>query len=182
MPNYRRAFIEGTSIFITMVTFNRQPILIYNIDLFKEALRHSQERFVYQIIAFVVLPNHMHMIVHPESIHEYPRIIATIKHYFSHNLFGSEAMVNQSLLSENQRSKREKGIWQPRYWEHVIRDEADMNRHVDYIHYNPVKHKLSDHPAQWEYSSFHEFVKRGYYELAWGHEDEIEHLAGMNLE
>jgi putative transposase len=65
-------------------------------------------------------------------------------------------------------AKREKGIWQRRYWEHVIRDEADLQRHVDYIHYNPVKHGLVPRVSDWRHSSFHQYVKRGSLPLDWG--------------
>ena len=65
-------------------------------------------------------------------------------------------------------AQREKGIWQRRYWEHVIRDDADLSRHVDYIHFNPVKHGLVSRVCDWPNSSFHRYVKGGLLSIDWG--------------
>ena len=75
-----------------------------------------------------------------------------------------------SPASVSRRSKRERSVWQRRYWEHLIRDEADWGRHVDYIHYNPVRHGLAQSPGEWPYSSFHRFVRQGMYEQDWAGE------------
>ncbi|GAI70267.1 unnamed protein product [marine sediment metagenome] len=69
----------------------------------------------------------------------------------------------ESTQSNSRKQKRERGIWQRRFWEHQIRDENDLQRHVDYIHYNPVKHKLVEKPEQWPWSTYHKYLKAGYY-------------------
>ena len=71
------------------------------------------------------------------------------------------------------KKKKELTIWQRRFWEHCIRDEIDFVHHVDYIHYNPVKHGLVSAPKDWEYSSFHRYVMDGIYDVEWGADREI---------
>ena len=75
---------------------------------------------------------------------------------------------DQGKVSASRKSKREKAIWQRRFWEHLVRDEQDFNCHVDYIHYDPLHHGLVTKVKDWQYSSFHSFVRRGVYELDWG--------------
>jgi putative transposase len=79
-------------------------------------------------------------------------------------------------VSASRRTKRERGIWQRRYWEHLIRDEDDLRRHVEYIHYNPVKHGHAPAPCEWPHSSFHRYVERGIYTLDWGASEEVRRL------
>jgi putative transposase len=85
-----------------------------------------------------------------------------IKARFSRGLPASAARTASKV------ARREKGIWQRRYWEHVIRDDADLERHVDYIHYNPIKHGLVSRVIDWPYSSFHRHVERGVLPADWG--------------
>ena len=80
------------------------------------------------------------------------------------------------------KNKREKGIFQRRYWEHTIRDENELNNHINYIHYNPVKHKLVKNVKDWEYSSFHKFVKNNLYDKNWGNVKEIENIIDLDYE
>ena len=96
-----------------------------------------------------------------------------IKASFSHGILPGER------LSERREKKGERGIWQRRFWEHAVRDEADFERHVDYIHFNPVKHGLVARVADWPYSSFHRHVMRGIYPLEWG---DAAKIGGMELE
>jgi putative transposase len=70
--------------------------------------------------------------------------------------------------SESRLKKKERSVWQRRFWEHLIRNQEDLNRHIEYIHYNPVKHGLTKAPADWKYSSFHRFVTNGIYDQGWG--------------
>lgn len=107
MPNYKRVFEPNRSIFITITTFERKTLLINNIDLLKEAYKNSKKFYNYDIIAIVVLPDHLHMIIKPENIQEYPKIISRIKHHFSRNL-----EYKNDNLSNSKISKREKGVWQ----------------------------------------------------------------------
>src|SRR5262249_32059395 len=92
----------------------------------------------------------------------FPRRWSLIKHDFSCGLPANPER------SPSKRGKREKGIWQRRYWEHAIRDEADLARHIDYIHFNPIKHGLVSRAGDWPHSSFHRYVARGFLPLDWG--------------
>ena len=104
------------------------------------------------------------MLIKPVNINEYPLIIKDIKTYFSKNI--DIAAINDYNLSGSQIKKGEKDIWQRRYWEHTIVDQEDLYKHIDYIHFNPMKHyKIV--PKDWQYSSFKKFVQNGYYELEW---------------
>lgn len=141
----------------------RKPILTENIELLRSAFKKVRKHHSFEIIACVVLPEHFHIILSPEKIQDYPKIISAIKHYFSRNL---DTKVDD--LSESKIKKREKGVWHRRYFEHTIIDENDLNKHIDYVHYNPVKHGLVSKVKEWEYSSFHSFVKNGYYDETWG--------------
>lgn len=160
-----------------MVTYKRAPLLIENIKLIRESFKNSKQFYQYKIFAIVVLPDHIHMIINPETAEEYPKIISRIKHYFSRNM----EYINENI-SASKISKREKGIWQRRYWEHTIRDEEDLNRHLDYIHYNPVKHRIVDAVRDWEYSSFHKLVKQGFYNSNWGSFNDVEKIVELELE
>jgi len=79
----------------------------------------------------------------------------------------------KNLQSASRQSKGEQGIWQRRFWEHQIRNEIDFTKHVEYIHFNPVKHGFVKLPIEWPYSSFHRYVKHGAYDSDWGAGTEI---------
>ncbi len=104
----------------------------------------------------VVLPEHLHAIwTLPTDDADYPMRWSLIKASFSRSLPKSET------IRQSRRRKRERGIWQRRYWEHQIQDDADLQAHVDYIHYNPVKHGHARLPVEWPHSSIHRFIERG---------------------
>ncbi len=161
-------------VFITIVTQGRKSILINNIVLLKEAIRET--RYKFEIFAGIVLPNHMHIILKPENIEEFPKIIASIKYYFSRNYNYSNIERTSSQIK-----RREKGIWQRRYYDHVIRNENDLNRHLDYIHYNSMKH-YNIAPKDWKHSSFSKFVELGYYENDWCNFDDVYKINEIDLE
>jgi len=166
MSNYTRVFAQGHPYFITITTEKRRPILIDNITILRQAFAHSKQYFDYSIDAICILPDHLHMIIYPINESDYPHIIKSIKTYFSKH---------SSLIyttSQSQSKKKERGIWQRRYYEHTIRDEKELERYRNYIHYNAVKHQLSTRAKDWEYSSFHKFVNRGYYDIDWYNLDE----------
>ena len=169
MANYTRAFEQGHDYFFTIVTHKRNPILIENITLLKESFKHSKGMFDYELKAIVILPEHIHMIVTPKDVTEYPNIIKTIKQYFSKHIDPKYyAHITQS------KSRREKGykpIWQKRYFEHTIRDERDFKIRFDYIHFNPVKHGFVTKVRDWKYSSFHKYVRLEIYDKEWGNFD-----------
>jgi len=152
MSNYKRIFINGYSYFITVVTHQRHPILVDNIELLRESFRVSKSKFVYTIEAIVILPDHFHMIITPEDVKEYPKIIQGIKYHFSRYI---EPKYYEALEQSNSRDKRGlKPIWQKRYYEHTIRDEKDFREKLQYMYHNPVKHHHVDSAKDWKYSSF----------------------------
>ncbi len=171
MSNYIRVFAQGHAYFITIVTYHREPLLCQHIDLFRSALLHSKQFFDYTIDAIAVLPDHIHLIILPKNVHEYPKIIQSIKHYFSRHF------PYTMMRTPVQTKRREAGIWQRRYYEHTIRNEYELQKYRDYIHYNPVKHGLCTSALDWKYSSFRKFVDIGVYAQDWyslGDEIEIE--------
>ena len=166
MSNYTRVFAQGHPYFITITTEKRRPILIDNITILRQAFANSKQYFDYNIDAICILPDHLHMIIYPNDEKDYPNIIKSIKTYFSKN-------INQTFnTSQSQTKKKELGIWQRRYYEHTIRDEKELEKYRNYIHYNPVKHHLANSANKWEYSSFGKFVSRGYYDIDWYNLDE----------
>ena len=155
---YRRFYQPGARYFFTVVTANRKPLLIDNIARLRAAFKMCMTRYPFEIEAIVVLPDHLHTIWRlPEGDADFSTRWMVIKRQFSSGL--PQATVSQSKLK-----KREKGIWQRRFWEHCIRNEDDWRRHVDYIHFNPVKHGYVSVPNDWLYSSFQQAVEKGWYE------------------
>lgn len=162
--NYRRLFIPNSIVFITVVTFDRKEILIPNIELLKNAIKQTKQKYQFDIVAICVLSNHIHMLLKTNNIKEYPEIIKNIKRNFSVNFDTSQ--ISNYYESDSRKNKGEKSIWQRRYFEHTIITEEDLNKHIDYIHYNPMKH-YNIAPKDWQYSSFNKFVEDGYYEKDW---------------
>ena len=162
--NYRRLFVDNSIVFITIVTYERQEFLIENIEILREAFHQTKQKFQFDIIAITVLKNHIHMLIKPNKIEDYPNIVKYIKRNFSVKFDTSK--IPNYIESESRKRKGEKSIWQRRYWEHTIINEEDLFKHIDYIHYNPFKH-YNIAPKDWGYSSFSKFVKNGYYENEW---------------
>ena len=173
MSNFKRYYQDNNIVFITVVTYNRQPILIDNIELLRNSLRLI--KYNYKIIAGVVMPDHIHLLIQTDNSNTYSKIIASFKSNFSKNL---PQNLNQT---ETQLKRREKGIWQRKYYDHIIRDENDFNKHLDYIHFNPMKH-LNITPNNWNFSSFKKFVNSGYYENDWCNFGDKNKISDMNLE
>jgi len=180
MPDYRRAYLKGGTFFFTVVTYRRHPIFEAEpaIDLLRRCFKLVMIEYPFNIDAIVILPDHLHCIwTLPDNDFDFSVRWRRIKASFSRNYSGSTA----GDISESMRKKKERGIWQRRFWEHRIREQEDFNRHCDYIHYNPVKHGLADSPAEWEYSSFRKFVENGLYPESWGQTPERD-LMEMDLE
>ena len=175
--NYRRVFIENGYVHLIIVAYNRQPIFLQNINLLKQAIINSKKYFNYELIAICVLPEHIHLILYPENIKDYPKIITSIKYYFSHNINVGVETPTYGYLN-----KGEKGIFQRRYFEDTIIDEKDLNNQINYIHYNPVKHGYAKSVKDWEYSSFHKFVKKGLYNINWGSNTDIKEIIDLDFE
>ena len=174
--NYKRFFIQNSMVFITMVTYNRNPILLDYIQLLKDSFQYAKTKFQFKIYAIVILKEHLHIIIKPDEIANYPNIVKYIKTYFSRYI----DMKNNNL-SNGKKHKREKGIWQSRYWAHIILDESDLNKHIDYIHFNPMKH-YNIRPKDWNFSSFKNFVKNGYYDENWCNFEDKYNILNLNLE
>jgi putative transposase len=169
MVAYRRNFTPGGSYFFTVTLLNRQSRLLTDrIDDLRSAFRSVRTERHFTIDAIVVLPDHLHCIwTLPPGDANYTLRWREIKSRFSRCIPSIEHR------SEGRISKSERGIWQRRYWEHTLRDERDWERHMDYIHYNPVKHGYVMRAADWRYSSFHRFVRQGVYSLDWGIADDM---------
>ncbi len=152
MANYKRIFLDGYSYYITIVTHQRNPILIQNIELLRKSFQASKATYSYKIEAITILPDHIHMIITPNSAKEYPHIVRTIKQYFSKHC---KQDFYEHLYQSNSRHKEGyKPIWQKKYYEHTIRNERDFREKLEYLYLNPVKHALVENPEDWEYSSF----------------------------
>jgi putative transposase len=163
MTSYRRNFLPGASFFFTVnLADRRQRLLVDNVGLLRTAFRDVRMRHPFTIEALVVLPDHIHTIwTLPGGDADYAMRWRQIKSYFSRGLPPVE------YLSRSRSIKGERGIWQRRYWEHTLRDDADFARHVDYIHYNPVKHGHAPAVGAWPYSSFARMVRAGAYAQDW---------------
>ena len=163
MPTYRRNPVAGGCFFFTVnLADRRRRLLIDHIGLLRGAFRHARSRHPFAIDAIVILPDHLHAIWSlPEGDGDFALRWNIIKGSFSRGLPREEA------ISASRLRKRERGIWQRRYWEHTIRDEDDLARHVDYIHFNPVKHGHVQRAAAWPFSSFHRMVRLGVYPTDW---------------
>jgi len=161
---YRRVHIEGATYFFTVNLMDRRSrLLVEHIESLREAVRQVRRAHPFEILAWVVLPEHMHAIwTLPEGDRDYPMRWNQIKGGFSRCLGGGEP------VSASRAARRERGIWQRRYWEHMIRDEDDLDRHVAYVHYNPVKHCHVSRAAEWPYSSIHRFIRLGWAKPDWG--------------
>jgi len=177
--NYRRLFIRNSIVFITVVTYKRQDILIQNIELLRQAVKLTKEKYRFDIVAICVLPNHIHMLLKTNNVKAYPDIIKNIKRNFSVDFDISQIPNYQE--SESRKNKGEKSVWQRRYFEHTITTEEDLKKHIDYIHYNPVKH-YNIASKNWEFSSFHKFVKGGFYEKDWCNLEDINNINAMDYE
>ncbi len=154
MSNLRRYYLKGNIYFVTAVTFNRRPILVDNIDLVWQALDRVKQRARYELIAWAIMPDHLHLLLNPQDS-DLSDVIKRTKLSFA-----------KSYRDKIATPKRR--VWQYRFWDHVIRDRDDLNRHIDYVHYNPVKHGLSTSPADYPNTSFCTFLKRGFYDSDWG--------------
>jgi putative transposase len=164
MPNYRRAFIPGGTWFFTVNLLQRyhNDLLIREIDLLRETVRRVREHHPFQIDAWVVLPEHMHSVwTLPPGDADFSLRWRLIKSGFS------RALPKTERRSEVRIAAGERGIWQRHYWEHFIRDDTDYQRHIDYVHVNPLKHGRVKRVADWPYSSFHRYVANGIYPLDW---------------
>lgn len=165
MSDYRRCLIPGGCYFFTVNLLQRYPndLLIRHIGILRDVVRNVRFTKPFFINAWVVMPDHMHCIwTLPQGDSGFSARWRLIKSHFSKGLPAIERRSTSRL------AKNERGIWQRRFWEHVIRDEHDFEVHMNYIHYNPVKHGYVRRVIDWPYSTFHRAVERGIYSPGWG--------------
>ena len=164
MPDYHRAWHPGGTYFFTVNLLQRRgnDLLTPHIDLLRQAVHLVRQRRPFHIHGWVVLPEHLHCVIElPPEDADFATRWRLIKMGFS------KAMSRVENRSAVRIRRGERGIWQRRYWEHLIRDEADFRAHMDYVHINPVKHGLVNRVADWPYSTFHHLVAEGVYPLDW---------------
>ncbi len=174
MPDYRRAWHPGGTYFFTVNLLHRygNDLLTRQIELLRETVSSVQQRHPFDIHGWVVLPEHMHCVIElPPDDADYAKRWRLIKTEFS------KALPHTETLSKVRSERGERGIWQRRYWEHLIRDDRDYRAHMDYVHINPVKHGLVACVSDWPYSTFHCLVAEDVYPANWGggNEDELKY-------
>ena len=164
MSRYRRAKIDGGVFFFTVTLADRSSdLLLRHVDRLRRIYMSVQQRYPFETIAMCVLPDHLHAVWSlPPNDANFSLRWSVIKSGFTRGLAGD------AQRSSSKVARRERGIWQRRYWEHAIRDDVDLARHVDYIHFNPVKHGYVSQVCDWPHSSFHRYVARGLLPLDWG--------------
>jgi putative transposase len=163
MPNYRRAFVAGGCWFFTVNLLDRRSrMLTDEIEALREAVRATRGRYPFHIDAMVVLPDHLHAVwTLPPGDADFPMRWRLIKARFV------KTLPQQERLDAVRRARGERGIWQRRFWEHLIRNDADYARHVEYCYINPVKHGLATSVRDWPHSSFHRDVRAGIFPEDW---------------
>lgn len=168
MSNFRRSRTPGGVFFFTVATHRRAGFL-YTPPvraILRDAMNLCRERWPFVQQAIVLLPDHLHTIwTLPSGDSEYGLRWAWIKKSFTQQWLSSGLASDKAHAV---RWSRRRSVWQPKYWEHTIRDEIDLQRHLDYIHYNPVKHGYVACAKDWPWSSFHQWVRRGVYSQDWG--------------
>lgn len=167
MPNYRRHYIPGHPVFLTMVTRDRQTWLAKDecIETLFSSMRWAKKKYPFHHIAHVILPDHVHWILTPIDGIRFSDIVGAVK---------------RDLTWRLKASGREGPFWQKRFYDHVIRGGHDLGRHSDYVHFNPVKHGYASRPADYRWSSFGEWVKRDLYATNWG-ASEPKSIASLDL-
>ena len=163
--------------FFTAVTYGRRPILTtdHGRELLRNAIGKINADRPFHLFATVLCPDHWHLVMQlPSGDANYSTRMKRMKEEFTCSWLA--AGLSEAQVSEAQKKKGERGIWQPRYWEHTVRDEDDLERCVDYLHWNPRKHKLVARVRDYPWSSFHRFVEAGQYDLDWGG-SEPDHIA-----
>jgi putative transposase len=169
VPEYRRANIPGSSVFLTLITYDRAKLFSApeNIEKLRQACAVVVAEKPFMIDAAVILPEHIHFLwTLPPGDRDYSYRVGRMKVLFTRALRGANNLPDD--VCESRKKHRESDVWQRRFYEHTIRDEFDFRKHLDYLHFNPVKHGLVNCVHDWEYSSFHRGVKRGEYDVSWG--------------
>jgi len=171
MPNYRRYYVPNAIYFIVVVTKGRRPIFTdkENVDLFLQVMREVRQRKLFALLAYSIIPDHVNLLIRPTGEANFSQIMHSLQRNYTMRFKGIRGIA------------RSLSLWQRGFWDHMIRDEEDLGRHLDYIHYNPVKHGLVTRPEDYVYSSYRYWLEQGYYEAGWGYA-EPETIDGMDFE
>lgn len=173
MPDFRRYYVPDAIVFITGVTHDRVPYLGLedNIELFWETLRRVQKIHPFRLVAYVILPDHFHWLMRIEDdCGDFSKVLHSIKRNYTLN-YKKARHISGPL-----------NLWQKRFWDHIIRDERDLNNHFDYIHWNPIKHGHVERPENWMHSTYSHWYERGFYESGWGCDSEPSSIIGSDFE
>jgi putative transposase len=161
MRNVRRFYLPDAIVFVTLVTKSR--LVLFDIEhpqhaeWFLSKLRTVRQAKPFRLLAYALLPDHGHVVLLPTGEATFSSILLSVQRSFTFEY--KERYGAQGTLS----------LWQPRFWDHLIRDEKDLNTHLDYTHWNAVRHGLVSRPEDWPYSSYRHWLDRGCYEPGWGH-------------
>jgi putative transposase len=185
MSGYRRWFVPGGTYFFTVVTYQRYPFFKSESarSILRDVWNDTNKLLPFKNLASVLLHDHFHCLwTLPEGDLNFSSRIKNIKDDFTSNWLASGGHEVLPTKSQRERGNRgNRGIWQRRFWEHLIQDESDLEKHFDYIHYNPVKHNYVTSPADWPHSTFHQYVHSGHYNVDWGNELPL-HLRNVDLD
>ena len=168
--NYRRAWHMGGTYFFTVNLLQRKNnrLLVEHVDVLRRVVKTVKASHPFTIHAWVVLPEHLHCVIElPKGDADFKTRWMLIKMLFS------KAIPKTEYVSKIRQQRRERGIWQRRYWEHLIKNDADYAAHMNYVHINPVKHGLVTQVMDWPYSTFHRLVKMGVYPCDWAGGKEV---------
>ena len=156
--NFRRYYVPNAIVFITNVVHYREPLFANEtyLNLFREVLRKTKELHPFNMVAYIFLPDHMHLMIRPTGTSNFSKIMHSAKSYFTH------IYKKQIGFTGNMK------VWQKRFRDHIIRDEQDFEHHINYIHYNPVKHGYVSRPEDWPHSTFASWKAKGSYPDKWG--------------
>ena len=169
MGRYRRWRVEGATYFFTVVTYQRQRLLTddHARECLRGALEQVRSRLPFRLLAIVLLPDHLHTVWElPRGDADYSTRWRQVKSMFT-RAYRARLSPHRSRSASRGR-RHEQLIWQRRFFEHTCRDEQDVQRCVDYVHINPVKHRLVERVRDWPWSSFHHYARCGAYPLDWG--------------
>ncbi len=172
MPDWRRYYVPDSIVFITCVTEDRIPRLRRDEDvaLFWETMRLVQELHPFHLLAHVTLPDHFHwLLLTSDPKGDFSEVMQSAKRNLTQNYKRAHAL--RAPLK----------LWQRGFWDHVVRNEKDLEKGFDYIHFNPVKHGYVLRPEDWPHSTYRHWLERGYYELGWGYA-EPRGIEGMDME
>ena len=183
MPTYRRNYAPGGTYFFTVVTHGREPFL--TTPLARKCLHgaFAEEGVIrpFDIVAILLLPDHLHTIwTLPDGDDDYSTRWKRIKGGFTDAYLAAGGWEGERSASRRKRGER--AVWQRRFWEHTVRDENDHERCMNYVHWNPVKHGLVTRVADYEWSSFHRWVRSGEYDAHWGEGEVPQDIPGAEWE